>query len=100
MKASKLFAVVMAAGLGFTVNQAFAQTDEQPATTEAPATTEESAAVEAEPYNETVTIDENAAASGGGSASAGSESVGSERKERLRVYSGKHDGNNVIVDPR
>jgi hypothetical protein len=104
MKASKLFAVVLAAGLGFAVNQANAQTTEEQPASETPATTEESTSTEgtteAEPYNETVTIDEGAASAGGGSTDGGGGDVASERKERLRVYSGKHDGNNVIVDPR
>jgi hypothetical protein len=102
MKASKLFAIALVAGLGFTVDQSFAQGNEQPAA-ETPAPTEEitpAEGSETEPYNETVTIDDGTGSGTGVASTESSESVSSERKERLRVYSGKHDGNNVIADPR
>ena len=103
MKASKFFAIALVAGLGFTVDQSLAQGNEQPAS-ETPATTEETTTPaegsETEPYNETVTIDDGTGTGGGAVSTESSEPVASERKERLRVYSGKHDGNNVIADPR
>lgn len=52
-------------------------------------------------YNDTVTIDENGTeTSSDDSSDEGSFSSEPPAKERLRVYSGKHDGNNVIYDPR
>jgi hypothetical protein len=52
-----------------------------------------------EPYNETVTID-GATEGGTGGGTESTFAAPEEKKERLRVYSGKHDGVNVIVDPR
>jgi hypothetical protein len=51
------------------------------------------------PYNETVTID-GATEGGTGGGTESTFAAPEEKKERLRVYSGKHDGVNVIVDPR
>lgn len=96
MKATKLIAIIAFAGLGMVSEGAFAQDGDAPPITPAP-TTEEGTTTE--PYNETVTID---GATEGGTA-GGTESTFAapeEKKERLRVYSGKHDGVNVIVDPR
>ncbi len=101
MKAKNLFAMVAFAGLGLMAEGALAQGNEQSAESTPPPATEEAApaAPEAEPYNETVTIDNGTQASSAGSTDAGF-SAQPEKKERLRVYSGKHDGNNVIYDPR
>ncbi|MBK8413616.1 MAG: hypothetical protein IPL22_03235 [Bacteroidetes bacterium] len=96
MKATKLIAIIAFAGLGMVTEGAFAQDGDAPPVTPAP-TTEEGTTTE--PYNETVTIDSGAEGGTGG----GTESTFAapeEKKERLRVYSGKHDGVNVIVDPR
>ena len=101
MKATKLIAVIAFAALGFGVDGALAQGSEQTEPVAPPVTTEESAVTgeETEPYNETVTIDSGTPASGGSGAESGLGDQ-AERKEKLRVYSGKHDGNNVISDPR
>jgi len=103
MKATKLIAVIAFAAFGFGVEGAFAQGNDQTEQTAPPVSTDESttpaSGEETQPYNETVTIDSGTPASGGGSSDAGI-SAQPERKEKLRVYSGKHDGNNVISDPR
>ncbi len=101
MKAKKLMFLFAFAGFGLYAEGALAQGNEQTQTTPPPVT-EESAATtgeETEPNKESVTIDDGAVAP----AETTSEStfaVQPERKEKLRVYSGKHDGNNVISDPR
>ena len=101
MKATKLIAVIAFAALGFYAEGALAQGSEQTEQTTTPAPTEETTSTgeETQPYNETVTIDNGAAPAGGGGSESGI-SEQAERKEKLRVYSGKHDGNNVISDPR
>ena len=100
MKATKLIAIIAFAGLGLCAEGALAQGNDQTETTPPPVTEESTtpAGEETEPYNETVTIDSGTDASA--SSTDGSFSVQAERKEKLRVYSGKHDGNNVISDPR
>jgi len=101
MKAKKLFAVIAFAAFGFCAQGALAQGNEKTEQTAPPVTTEENATSgeETTPYNETVTIDNSAAAASTGS-SESAISAQPEHKEKLRVYSGKHDGNNVISDPR
>jgi len=99
MKATKFIALIAFAGFGLFAEGAFAQGNDQTEQA-APPVTEESTGTgeETQPYNETVTIDSSGVAPEGTPAEGGSDQV--ERKEKLRVYSGKHDGNNVIVDPR
>jgi hypothetical protein len=101
MKATKLIAVMAFAAFGFCTDRALAQGNDQTQQAAPPVTSEENAAVtgeETEPHNETVTID-----SGTGAGSSNAETgiaEQPEKKEKLRVYSGKQDGNNVIYDPR
>ena len=103
MKATKLIAFIAVAGLGLLAEGAFAQTDEETSTEETDNSfnTDENASYgeEVDPYNQSVTIDE---ADQSGESFAESSDFSSEppKTERLRVYSGKHDGNNVIRDPR
>lgn len=101
MKATKLIAVIAFATLGFCADSALAQGNEQTEQTPPPAASEESAPTgeETQPYNETVTIDSDSSGAGTAPAEPGF-SEQAEKKEKLRVYSGKHDGNNVIADPR
>ena len=101
MKATKLIAIIAFAGFGLSANVAMAQGNEETTETAPPPITEEAATSteETEPYNETVTIDAGTEGTGTGSSDAGIAAE-PERKERLRVYSGKHDGNNVVSDPR
>jgi len=102
MKVSKMFALALVAGLGISAGQVMAQSNDQSESETPAVNTEETTTdgTETEPYNETVTIDDGSNGSSTSSSSYGSESGGTERKERLRVYSGKQDGNNVISDPR
>ena len=103
MKNNKFLVSALVASSCFLAVPAFSQTDEsaQPASgdaTEQPATTESS-----DPnavYNERVTIDESSTESTPAASESSSASVQSDRKERIRIYSGKHDGNNVIYDPK
>lgn len=101
MKATKLIAIIAFAGFGLTANVAMAQGNEETTETAPPPVAEESETTteETQPYNETVTIDAGTEGTGTGSSDAGIAAE-PERKERLRVYSGKHDGNNVVSDPR
>ena len=100
MKATKLIAFMALAGLGLFAEGALAQGNDQTEATPPPATEEPATATEeTQPYNETVTIDAGTEPASSESSSAGI-SAQPEQKERLRVYSGKHDGNNVISDPR
>lgn len=94
MKATKLIALFAFAGLCLCAQGAFAQGNDEP-----PPPMSSYEETPTEPYNETVTIDSGDAAASTQSSSA-SFSAEPEKKERLRVYSGKHDGNNVIYDPR
>lgn len=103
MKNNKFLVSAMVASCCFLAVPAFSQTDESAPSasgdvTEQPATTENS-----DPnavYNERVTIDESASETTPAASESSSASVQSDRKERIRVYSGKHDGNNVIYDPK
>ncbi len=101
MKATKLIAVIAFAAFGFCADSALAQGNEQTEQTAPPVPTEENATTgeETQPYNETVNIDSDSTGAGTPPAEPGF-SEQAEKKEKLRVYSGKHDGNNVIVDPR
>lgn len=102
MKATKLIAVCVFAAFGFCADSAFAQGNEQNNQTAPPVTTEQQASpaeeISTDPYNETVTIDSVGTPPISNDGSGVSEQA--EKKEKLRVYSGKHDGNNVISDPR
>ena len=103
MKNNKFLVSAMVASSCFLAVPAFSQTDESSEsasgdTTEQPATTENS-----DPnavYNERVTIDESSSETTPAASESSSASVQSDRKERVRIYSGKHDGNNVIYDPK
>ena len=102
MKATKLIAMIAFAGFGLCAEVALAQGNDQTQSTPPPPVAEEPAATtgeEPQPYNETVTIDNGATEA---AATPSDNGIGeqAERKEKLRVYSGKHDGNNVISDPR
>ena len=99
MKATKLIAMIAFAGFGLCAGSALAQGNDQTESTPPPVT-EESAATteEPQPYNETVTIDSGETTEAAPAENGINEQA--ERKEKLRVYSGKHDGNNVISDPR
>ena len=101
MKAKKLMLLVAFAGFGLCAESAFAQGNEQTETTPPPVTEENSATTgeETTPYNETVTIDDGSTPATEASTES-SFAAQPEKKEKLRVYSGKHDGNNVISDPR
>lgn len=103
MKNNKFIVSAVVASCCFLAVPAFAQTDESAQTasgdaTEQPATTENS-----DPnavYNERVTIDESSSEAAPAATESSSASAQSDRKERIRIYSGKHDGNNVIYDPK
>ena len=109
MKNNKFLVSAMVASSCFLAVPAFSQTDESTPVadtvysasgdaTEQPATTEIS-----DPnavYNERVTIDESSSETTPAASESSSASVQSDRKERVRIYSGKHDGNNVIYDPK
>ncbi len=99
MKTKKLIALFAFAALGLCTQGAFAQgNDDDPPPPMS--SYDESSGETTESYNEKVTIegsDPGAVSAGQGD---GGFSAQPERKERLRVYSGKHDGNNVIYDPR
>jgi hypothetical protein len=52
-------------------------------------------------YNNSVTIDDDGSGSTEEDSYESTSTFRSEpKREQLRVYSGKHDGNNVIRDPR
>jgi hypothetical protein len=96
MKANKLIALFAVAALGLCAQGAFAQgNDDDPPP---PMSSYDENEV-TDTYNEKVTIEGADGNSAYGSQSGGLSNQ-PERKERLRVYSGKHDGNNVIYDPR
>lgn len=97
MKATKLIALIAFAGFGLCTEGVFAQSTDN--SMEAPpiATEESTSGSETESYQK-VTID--AASTDSTESSGGTVAAPEEKKERLRVYSGKHDGVNVIVDPR
>jgi hypothetical protein len=103
MKATKLIALVSFAMLGLGTQAVMAQTTDETEQTAPPATdesaTQSTEAPETDPYNETVTIDDGSE-TGTTNTDYVPDAAPAEKKERLRVYSGKHDGNNVIVDPR
>ena len=100
MKATKLIALFAFSGLFLCASGALAQGD-NPDNNDAPPPmmSEYDENEVTDTYNEQVTIDSGVDATGSGQANTGF-GVEPERKERLRVYSGKHDGNNVIYDPR
>lgn len=96
MKATKLIALIAFAGFGLCAGEALAQGNDD---NDAPPKMSDVQETEVTETNtETVTIDSNNdVTSASGSAAISAEP---EKRERLRVYSGKHDGNNVIYDPR
>ncbi len=99
MKATKLFAMLAFAGFGLFAGEALAQgNDDNDAPP--PKMSEYNETEVTDTYNDKVTIDSGSNASTNASGSGSYNSDSGERKERLRVYSGKHDGNNVIYDPR
>ena len=101
MKAKKLMLLIAFAGFGLCTESVLAQGNEQTETATPPVTEENAATTgeETAPYNETVTIDDGSAPPAE-VAAENSFATQPEKKEKLRVYSGKHDGNNVISDPR
>lgn len=101
MKLNQFVAILAVGSLGFCAESAMAQGNDQVGDAPPPMseTTAPAEGGDAQPYNETVTIDSDANAAGGSSSDAGIAAQ-PEKAERLRVYSGKHDGNNVISDPR
>ena len=101
MKAKKLMLLIAFAAFGLCAQNALAQGNEQTESAPPPVTEENAATTgeETDPYNETVTIDDGTTAPAE-IASESSFATQPEKKEKLRVYSGKHDGNNVISDPR
>lgn len=100
MKTTKLIALFAVAGLCLCAQGVFAQgNDDDPPP---PMSSYDESTEVTDSYNETVTIDSEASltSSDEGSSNSGGYNDQPEKKERLRVYSGKHDGNNVIYDPR
>jgi len=98
MKATKFIALIAFAGFGLCAGEALAQGNDDNDAPPKMSDVSESETEVTESYNETVTIDNNNAAST--SAEGATFAAEPQQKERLRVYSGKHDGNNVIYDPR
>lgn len=99
MKTKKLIALFAFAALGLCTQGAFAQgNDDDPPPPMS--SYDESSAEPTESYNDKVTIEGSDPGSASATQDGGSFTAEPERKERLRVYSGKHDGNNVIYDPR
>ncbi|MFN5324642.1 MAG: hypothetical protein ACK5C5_06975 [Bacteroidota bacterium] len=109
MKINKIIRSVALASFCLLAVPALAQSDENTSNdsgdaTESSTSTDPAATTESTEgtgnYNDRVTIDENASTAEGASTESSSFTAAPERKERIRVYSGKHDGNNVISDPR
>jgi len=112
MKATKIIALFAFACFSLVAADVMAQSDDDPPPKMSDYSDDDDAPPKMSDYSddgsevtesnsETVTIDENAAAeSSDGSTSSGGFSSEPREKERLRIYSGKHDGNNVIYDPR
>ena len=101
MKATKIIALCAFACLSLTVVDVRAQSDDDDPPPMMSEFGEGDSESTTDTYNETVTIDEgNSSATGEESSANGGFVAEPERKENLRVYSGKHDGNNVISDPR
>lgn len=103
MKTNKiLVSALFVTGCLFTV-PAMAQTDgsSESATTEStePSATDPNADPNAS-YNERVTIDEGTSTTEETNTESGSTETPARSSERIRIYSGKHDGNNVIYDPK
>lgn len=99
MKAKKLIALFAFAALGLCADSAFAQSTGNDDPPPPMSSYDESGTTEAESYNDKVTIEGEGSTSTEAQVDAGFAAQ-PEKKERLRVYSGKHDGNNVIYDPR
>lgn len=103
MKNNKFLVSAMVASCCFLAVPAFAQTDESAQSVSGDATEQPASTENSDPnavYNERVTIDESASETTPSASESSTASVQSDRKERIRVYSGKHDGNNVIYDPK
>ncbi|MFM7822835.1 MAG: hypothetical protein ACKPB3_03575, partial [Bacteroidota bacterium] len=93
----------MVASSCFLAFPAFSQTDESEQSTTGDATEQPASTENSDPnavYNERVTIDESSSETTSAGSESSSVSAQSDRKERIRIYSGKHDGNNVIYDPK
>jgi len=104
MKTNKILVSAVFVTSCLFVVPAMAQTDGSSEATSTESTEQPSTDPNADPntnYNERVTIDEEAATTTEEtSTDSGSASTQSRSSERIRIYSGKHDGNNVIYDPR
>lgn len=104
MKTNKILVSVAVVTICLFAAPAFAQTD---GSTEATSTEATEQPANAEPtsdpnstYNDRVTIDEGAPSTEAANSEGSASSSQSTSRERIRVYSGKHDGNNVIYDPK
>ncbi len=100
MKIFKLIAVFAVLFGAVGLNSAVAQSDDDPPPMMSSFSEEESGGGEEESYNSSVTIEEEGSKSIEKSYESTSSYIDAPRKERLRVYSGKHSGNNVVSDPR
>jgi len=101
MKTFKIIALLALFVGAFGVSSAFAQSDDDSPPPMMSSFSEEEG-VEDDSYNNTVTIDEEDSGESSDSYDSYESSSYSSapKKERLRVYSGKHSGNNVVSDPR
>lgn len=103
MKNNKFLVSAIVASCSFLAVPAFSQTDESSQATSGDATEQPATTENSDPnavYNERVTIDESDTESTPAATESSSANAQSDRKERIRIYSGKHDGNNVIYDPK
>jgi hypothetical protein len=103
MKTNKILVSAVFVTSCLFVAPAMAQTDGSAEATSTESTEQSTTDPNADPntnYNERVTIDEESATTEETSTESGSASTQSRSSERIRIYSGKHDGNNVIYDPK
>ncbi len=103
MKKIKFLALLALVFGAFGLNSALAQSDDDGDEPPPPMMSQfdDDGNSEVEGQSSTVTIDgEESYDSGESTSSSGSSYSGSESRERVRVYSGKHDGNNVIKDSK
>jgi len=94
MKINKILALTAVFGCCMLTVPAMAQSDES--TAESTESTESSENV----GNERVTIDGETSTTTTEEESSSTSVAEPATRERIRVYSGKHDGNNVIYDPK
>ncbi|MEY3342585.1 MAG: hypothetical protein RL090_269 [Bacteroidota bacterium] len=94
MKINKILALTAVFGCCMLTVPALAQSDET--STESTESTENSENV----GNERVTIDGETTTTTTEEESSTSTAAEPATRERIRIYSGKHDGNNVIYDPK